>query len=446
MDVTGDVVILTLDTAVHHAQAVTVGYTPGTAPVKDRWGNEVVAFSGRAVRNDTPEPQLSIEDVTVAENAGTAVFTVTLAAASGAEVTVDYATSDDTALAGSDYTASSGTLTFSPGDTTKTFDVTLLDDSVGEGDETFEVTLSNSTGAGIAVVGAKATINDDEAVPGLTIADATAAEGGALEFTVTLDPVAADDVTVGYVTADGTATADASHVDGADYTAPASNAVLTITAGQSTGTISIPTGDDSVHEGDEEFTVSLRNPSANAVLSTAKTATGTIEDNDTVSNDAALNSLTVVAGGTNVSLTPAFSAGAFEYSGEIANTDATVTVTAGKNQSGATVAIEGDDDTGSANEAVLDMEFGQNEFTVTVTAQDGVTTQEYNVALTRAPPVIKPENDFIFITEASGDVGIRLVLEPALDEAVSGGLRYQRHLAVHNAGRGLHSAQRHTDL
>ena len=57
------------------------------------------------VRNDSPEPALSIADVTVAEDAGKATFTVTPDVVSGEAVTVDYATSDDTAEAGSDYTA-----------------------------------------------------------------------------------------------------------------------------------------------------------------------------------------------------------------------------------------------------------------------------------------------------------------------------------------------------
>ena len=88
-------------------------------------------------------------------------------------------------------------------------------------------------------------------------------------------------MTVQYATADGTATADAAHADGADYTAPASNATLTITAGKTSETISVATGDDTADEDDESFTVTLSSPSSNAELGTKKTATGTIEDDDT---------------------------------------------------------------------------------------------------------------------------------------------------------------------
>ena len=67
-------------------------------------------------------------------------------------VEVDYATSDGTATAGADYTATSGTLTFNNGETSKTFSVPILPDNLVEGDETFFVTLSNPTGG--ATVGA----------------------------------------------------------------------------------------------------------------------------------------------------------------------------------------------------------------------------------------------------------------------------------------------------
>ena len=89
-------------------------------------------------------PALSINDVTVSEgNAGTSTgtFTVTLSAAAASAVTVNYATADGTATAGSDYVASSGTLTFSAGQTTKTIAVTINGDATVESDETFVVNL-----------------------------------------------------------------------------------------------------------------------------------------------------------------------------------------------------------------------------------------------------------------------------------------------------------------
>ena len=74
-------------------------------------------------------------------------FAVTLSRAATGPVSVDYATEDGTATAGADYTAVSGTLTFAAGETTKTVSVTLLDDAVDEGKETFKLKLSNPRGA-----------------------------------------------------------------------------------------------------------------------------------------------------------------------------------------------------------------------------------------------------------------------------------------------------------
>ena len=103
------------------------------------------------IDND-PEPSLSIADAGGAEGADLE-FTVTLDPASGREVTVDWAVDGDTATAGDDYTDGSGTLTFAPGDTTKTVTVATLPDTVPEGDETFTVTLSNASNAAIADCG-----------------------------------------------------------------------------------------------------------------------------------------------------------------------------------------------------------------------------------------------------------------------------------------------------
>ena len=77
-------------------------------------------------------------------------FSVTLSRAASGTVTVDYATEDETATAGSDYTATSGTLTFAAGETEKTVRVAILDDLIDEGREIFRLKLSNASGARIA--------------------------------------------------------------------------------------------------------------------------------------------------------------------------------------------------------------------------------------------------------------------------------------------------------
>src|SRR5439155_900640 len=102
------------------------------------------------ILDDDPPPSLSINNVSLTEgNSGTtnATFTVTLSAASSKTVTVSFATADGTALAGSDYTATNGVLTFNPGQTTRTVSVPVIGDAITELNETFVVTLSNPTNA-----------------------------------------------------------------------------------------------------------------------------------------------------------------------------------------------------------------------------------------------------------------------------------------------------------
>ena len=91
---------------------------------------------------------LSVADAEAEENVDETIeFTVSLDRAASRTVTVDYATSDGSATAGADYTAVGGTLTFAAGERTKTVEVTLLDDTHDEGEETFTLRLSNASGA-----------------------------------------------------------------------------------------------------------------------------------------------------------------------------------------------------------------------------------------------------------------------------------------------------------
>ena len=106
---------------------------------------------------------LSVADASAHENTDDALdFAVTLDRASTLTVTVDYATSNGTATAGSDYTSTSGTLTFEPGDTAKTVSVPILDDAIDDGNETMTLTLSNEANARIADGTATGTINNSD--------------------------------------------------------------------------------------------------------------------------------------------------------------------------------------------------------------------------------------------------------------------------------------------
>ena len=138
---------------------------------------------------------LSIDDVTGSESAGELVFSVTISAAAGSNVTVGYATSDGTATAPADYTNTSGTLTFPANSVVaQTVSVPVIDDGVDEAEqETFTLTLSNAEGASLAGAGttleATGTIgdNDDPAVTANFANSAyTVGEGSSTEVAVTL--------------------------------------------------------------------------------------------------------------------------------------------------------------------------------------------------------------------------------------------------------------------
>ncbi|WP_456359977.1 putative Ig domain-containing protein [Xanthomonas translucens] len=131
--------------------------------------------------NDDAIPALSIDDVSVNEgNSGTttATFTVSLSAASGQTVTVNYATADGTATAGSDYVARSGTLTFAPGTTAQGVAVTVNGDTTVEPNETFSVSLSGASNATVARATGTGTINNDDAVVTVGPASLPAATAG----------------------------------------------------------------------------------------------------------------------------------------------------------------------------------------------------------------------------------------------------------------------------
>ena len=170
--------------------------------------------SGVTVRvSDDPGPNARLPSLAIAdaevEEGGTAAFQVTLSGTRTGSVTVDYATADGTARRNSDYTTTSGTLTFAANESSKTVSVPTVEDTTGEQTETFTVTLSTPGNATIQDGVATGTINDDDGgggnTPTLSIADAAASEGDPVVFTVTVNGTRTGSVTVDYATADGTA-------------------------------------------------------------------------------------------------------------------------------------------------------------------------------------------------------------------------------------------------
>lgn len=250
-----------------------------TYTVSDGQGGQDVAtvritVTGRA---DAPPPAASVADVSTAEgNSGQTnlVFTVTLSAAATNPITINFATQNVSATAGTDYTLTSGTLTFAIGETSKTINVPILGDNTDEPNETFELNLSAPVNATLADAQGTGTITDDDPQPTVSIAGATIAEGDSgtvnATLTVTLTNPSSQTVTVAYQTQNGTATAPG------DYTTSAGT--VTFAAGETSKSITVPIAVDAVTESSENFKVVLTAPT-NATLGTAE-GTVTITDDD----------------------------------------------------------------------------------------------------------------------------------------------------------------------
>ena len=154
----------------------------GTSPATpSRW-----LLNGEPIGSDgTPQapplPQISLGAASVKEGAvgggAKAVFALSLSAPSAVPVTVTYSTADGTAVAGIDFTATSGTVTFAPGVTKAEVSVPVIGDATTESSETFSLVLSAPKGATLAQATATGTILDDDVAP--------ASQGVRVAFTVT---------------------------------------------------------------------------------------------------------------------------------------------------------------------------------------------------------------------------------------------------------------------
>jgi len=316
------------------------------------------------ILDDDPQPSIrfSAANYNVNEGAGTATITVQLGSASAQAVTVHYATGDGSAAAPGDYTSKSGNLSFSPGQTSKTFNISIVNDNLDEPDETVNLTLSSPSNATLGTpANATLTIQDDDSPPDVKFSNGgySVNEGaGTATITAQLSAASGKIVTVNYGTSNGTAIAPG------DY--GATSGMLTFSPGQTSRTFNISIVNDSLDEPDETVNLALSSPS-NVTLGSPSSSTLTIQDNDvalpTVSISASDPSaaevgpdsgmLTITRSGSTAALTVHYTVGGTATGGsDYAALSGTVTIPAG--QTSATIAVTPvDDAVVEGNETVI---------------------------------------------------------------------------------------------
>jgi Tol biopolymer transport system component len=248
--------------------------------MRDLVGNDFNNFGDIFVFSNLPQPdqarfKIAVTDIN--ENAGTAIVSVILPNIAAVPVSVGFNTTNGTAVSGTDYLATSGTLNFAPGEVEKTFPITILNDSVIENDEIIIVRLSNPTGG--FTLGdpniASVKIIDDEPPPTLSISDITTHEGDIGQFpapfVVTLSGPTERAVSVVLTTQAGSAASNVDFVGGALQ--------ITFAPGQTSQVVNAFTIGDFSVEGTEDFFINLSSP-VNATIADSQGVI-TIIDDDT---------------------------------------------------------------------------------------------------------------------------------------------------------------------
>jgi hypothetical protein len=229
------------------------------------------------ITDNEPVLQFVAPKYVVAETAPEARITVRRTGALTSPATVDYQITGGTATDGSDYTVSTGTLSFAPGKPTQTLSVGIVNDSVDEPNETVNLGLVNpSSGYGIGTPGqAVLTINDNDTAGEVqfSVVAYSVGEGGGLATIAVTRTGTSELATADYATSDETAT-----TAGSDYTGTAGT--LSFGLGETTATIQVPINDDTLSEGNEYLTLTLGNPGGGLVLGSRSAATLWIVDDD----------------------------------------------------------------------------------------------------------------------------------------------------------------------
>ncbi|MEO7558568.1 MAG: Calx-beta domain-containing protein [Gammaproteobacteria bacterium] len=366
---------ITDDTLVESSESVNLSLT---APTGATLGSPDTAVLTIADNDSGPTSTVSLNSSSFFGYEETsAVITVYRANGSVGAFTVDYATSDGTALAGNDYTTTTGTLSWANGEFgSKTFSVPILNDGVAEPKENFNLSLSNPTN-GVTITPNATAVFSIAANTGTTAstlqfsnANYSVTEGTATAtVAVTRSGSSTGSASVNYASSDGTATA------GSDYTA--SSGTLSFAAGELSKTFTVPITDDTLVESSESVNLSLTAPTG-ATLGSPDTAVLTIADND--------------SGGSTTTATVNFNSSAF---GGTEGTAVVITVYRATSSAGAFsvdystsngTAIAGSDYTATSGTLRwANGEVGSKTFTVPL-LQDGVSEPKESINMALSNP------------------------------------------------------------
>ncbi len=341
-----------------------------------------------------------------AETNGTVTFTVVRSGATNTTVTLDFTTTNATALAGSDYTATNGTFTFSPGETTNTLTIEIADNATQESPETFQVRLSNVLNSSLAIGTNIVTITDDDISMVSYTTNSIVVEENTNTVTLTVVRSGATNTTVS-VNFTNLPSPTSTATAGSDFMA--TNGLLTFAPGVTTNTFTVTVIDDAAAENREFIAYRLQTPSNtslgtsnlvitintndSAILSWSAASTTIAEDGGTLTltvnrSGTTFNAVTVDFTSTNVTAVDGS-----DYTG----TNGTLSFAAGETSKTITVDLT-EDDLQEGNETFrlvlsgpVDATIGTGTNTVTITDNDGstiafttnaVTLAETNVSVT----------------------------------------------------------------
>ena len=268
--------------------AKVIGAPNGCGGVMPPSGNLISAADQLVIKdwidNLHPSGQINFTAASQAPIVGETGATVTLNVSRGpgtqGDVTVDFATADGTATAAADYVATSGTLAFADGQTAQQIVVDIIDDADIEGDENFFVNLSNVAGGADLGAAIRSTVtiadDDDPPSPGILLMNNQTLNvdenAGTVDIIIRRATGNEGAVSVMLNSADGTALA------GQDY--QAISQVVSFANAENTRTVTLTILDDQTFEGNETLSLSLSNPTGNAVIGSPSNTTVTIVEDE----------------------------------------------------------------------------------------------------------------------------------------------------------------------